>query len=221
MKNKKRKLSLLLALSLSVTPSLVSVNQTKSYAKEVENKNVNDFKMSESFIKELDEYIVVKDKKFYVNKNIGFFKVVEKYATINKVKSDIIVDELENRLDFLNKKVEEKQIVVNYNKTYIKLNDYTSRSAGKGTTYHWWGVRHIFYSRSSAEEFGKSLQVTSDFVAAAAMVLPTGPIDDIVGALSSWYLDTLGSDIIAWGKKAPNGFNVDIAWTLNYRIYER
>lgn len=82
------------------------------------------------------------------------------------------------------------------------------------------GVRHTFYSSESAIDFGKTLQNTSDFVSAAALVLPTGPIDDIVGALSSWYLDTLGSDIIAWADKAPDGFNVDIAWTLNYRIYE-
>lgn len=168
----KEKFSLLLALALAVTPSLVSVNTTNSYAKEVESKK-SDFKMSEAFIKELDKYIVVKDKKFHINKNVEFYNIVKKYATINDIKSEVIIDELENRLSFLNKKIEKKEIVINYNKTYRKLNEYTFTASGKGTTYHWWGVRHIFYSRSSAESFGRTLQTTSDFVTAAALILPT------------------------------------------------
>lgn len=91
MKNKKRKLSLLLALVLGTTPILTNVNQTKSYAKETEITEKNKKELQ----KELSENL-----ELYFSK-IGEFDDKGEY----KIKNYFLLQQKINQGDPLAKKI--------------------------------------------------------------------------------------------------------------------
>lgn len=153
----KRKLSLLLALILGVTPVLTSVNQSKSYAEE--QKEIT----FEEFINYVDSNIVVNNNNLYeikneakiqeyINKNIEnislFLNVKTKEEAFSKIKA---------RIEQLNDLSKNQKIIILknkkiYDKSKITLRSIIDSDIGELSTF-WWGYQKNIYIKQSSIQF--------------------------------------------------------------------
>lgn len=136
MKNAKKLLNCL-TLALILGSSIVPIRSNSINASEYSKKNIES-KLSYKFIKKIDEFIQINNNKFFIVNNNKFYEIVELYAKENQLSSNFIINQIYDRINFINDKIDSNEIKLQNNKTYIKLNEFKVRSADD-TSYYWWG----------------------------------------------------------------------------------
>lgn len=223
MKNKKRKLSLLLALVLGTTPILTNINQNKSYAKE---NNENSF---DEFLKKIDQHIIVSKNNFFEIKNEEEIKThinkeFNKIKKIFKVETeDEIFKAIEKRLEDLNNLSKNNKIIILKNKQIFEKNKITFRSANSRNygelSYFWWGTRRTFSSSNQAYGFANNLRDNAEAIDLVTLIFGTAVgVEAVFGFLTTLYLKDLAHSVEKWAKSHPYGFKLDISWSGYYTL---
>lgn len=215
---KKNTICLLLCgalLSGSIIPTTHSI---KAEEKVKSNYNLTDF------ISFVDKYVKINKDNFYVLENEIVIKqyIKNNFDKISKIfdvkTSDELLAKIKSRLSYLNVQLKKGEFVLLSDKEFASKDSIITIRSGHNVSNHWWGVRHSFDSGSAGRDWADEIDNIGSVAGAIATVFPLG-YTKLAGALTSLYLNTLSSDTRAWANKAPDGFNVDIAWTLNYRMY--
>lgn len=220
---KKKIITMLLATIVLLSSPIVGSAQessTKAQPKKMSQKVETSFDRFVGFVEknlkiENDRYVLknVDNVRAYIQSDFTNISKILNVDTPNKA-----IKVLKERFEDLNNKADTGKIAIFSDGSYYSGNMIFDRSSDHDVSTHWWGVRHAFYSSSAARSFASEIDGVSDLAAAAATLFP-GSVSSLVGTLTSWYLTVLAKDIRYWADDTDH-FNTDIAWTLNYRMYE-
>lgn len=221
---KKKFITMLLATIVLLSSPIVGSAQessTKAQPKKMSQKVETSFDRFVGFVEknlkiENDRYVLknVDNVRAYIQSDFTNISKILNVDTPNKA-----IKVLKERFEDLNNKADTGKIAIFSDGSYYSGNMIFDRSSDHDVSTHWWGVRHAFYSSSAARSFADELAYINDLTTIAGLVLPGGPISSIVGLLSSEYINLLVADIRYWADDTEH-FNTDIAWSLNYRMYE-
>lgn len=223
---KKKIFTMFLAIILVLSSSMIG-NANESI---VESK-IQPKKMSQEIESDFEKFINFVEKNLEINNNRYVLKNIESIDTyiqnnfenisriLNVKTKDDAIKVLKERFVDLNNKANDGKIMILSDGSYYNSNMILMKSSSHVISTHWWGIRHAFYSRSAARSLANDLEYFNDLTTIAGLILPGGPISSIVGLLTSGYISLLVSDLRYWANRTYH-FNADIAWTLNYRMYE-
>ena len=222
---KKKIFTMFLAIIMVLSSSMIG-NANES----IVDSKIPPKKMSQEIESDFEKFINFVEKNLEINNNRYILKNIESIDTyiqnnfenisriLNVKTKDDAIKVLKERFVDLNNKANDGKIMILSDGSYYNSNMILMKSSSHVISTHWWGIRHAFYSRSAARSFANEIDGMSDLASAAAILFP-GSVSSLVGTLTSWYLTVLANDIRYWANDTYH-FNTDIAWTLNYRMYE-
>lgn len=188
-----------------------ATNEVENYDQAQNNVQIEDYALSESAavqqesnLEQVKKYVTVD-----LNGHIGFTSVpsneYEKYD----------LAELQNHFDFLNQKVDNKQIKINSDLTIKNLGLQLRAVYGKWT-YHWWGYDRKFTKKQAAAYKDEIDYVVIGMGAGAVVTAPSLVVAGGFALSAGWY--QLLAKRIEANNKGKNGILVKIYWARTFDI---
>lgn len=184
---------------------LISVSPKNVFAKNFSLSN----RTAIDVFKEIEDYQNLKPGEMsaeinkIVNNNLQILQMEDSLSKLNANEiTDLIILRIEDYKD------------IQFARAFATSSDYA-------ITNHWWGVSHKFYSKAAANRFAHEVVTAANLNAGAAVLAGAllGGFGGVPNGLTAAYCYQLAEDVRD-NAYYLNRFALDIAFTLNYKMYK-
>lgn len=176
------------------------------------NANELDTKVSFETVQQLDKYVFVENNQF-------------KLVVPNDVKiDDQTVKTVNQQIGIVNKKIVLEKAIINLEDKSITFGNEIELRSGNLPAHEidkfWWGVRHIFRTKTASNEFTRTLENAALGISVAGAISTVfGPGGTVVAGLGATYFKKMADDV-KYMKSKHKKIELNVTWAGVYRVIE-